>query len=1406
MIQLQAGYIIDSIKEYLSKEFGQKQIDGLSKQLSYFDLNITVYRSNSDNNSVIQLLSVANNLISRGLPTRPSWQIEKALFDKFPIAKPNQRLSEIGTIKNELTISTEFAEQLYRALHIIEPRINQNQIKKLKIQSWENHLGSEFEEDFIYNKIPNLVSPFWIQVYESQRELENILRFSTNAKDEVDKFLNKTIDIFNQQKVDFSIEFPYEINEQRGIIVEIDGSQHEQENQQKIDERRDEAVNKARWMKTIRLKTREWNDLSPKLQFFKNLETELYFNLLKTNYSNPLYDSKNGLNALQLALIPFAIARIQKTIIHLLLENKLDFFAKEWNIAVLERDVPCAKLAFDDLANLINSLCELKGETFSLPKINLFINNTTAFETAALNPNLPKIDKAKHYDLYIDLSILQRSHLSYIDKNINADILVCLRSSHSPKTFREFSTAELIKYKSLGRKNRQSNEFVVNEKRLKLLEKFVQDIFRKQSFRPGQIEIINRALQTKSVIGLLPTGSGKSLTYQLSALLQPGISIVIDPIKSLMKDQYEGLLKNSIDASLYINSSLNAKEREFAIKKINNGQTLFAFVSPERLQDDNFRKKLIETSEQNQHYFSYCIIDEAHCVSEWGHDFRTSYLRLGDNARNYCKTKSENEIPFLALTATASYDVLADIQRELKIPEEEAIVRLEKLDRPELQFRIKEVVADITPEQGVGFSNKTVLGQTKQNHLLFEITNLPNQFSHFVNIAKKENAEIIPNNFNITSFFNQSDFNNNAGLIFCPHRNWHFGVTNNASMLQANITNLNIGTFMGGDEDERRDEENEITQSAFVNNNLDLLVATKAFGMGIDKPNIRYVVHFNYPSSIESYYQEVGRAGRDRKLALGIILFNQQETESSYLMQTVSEDGDITEETIQEFTTIDRDILQSFHRNNFKGIKKEKNLLAELLTEIKFPTKRIYNQIEDGILSEFNEAISLKPFTNNSGRQVLYLNPNLGSIYIDRENLAYYGGTATLNNINSIIDFIRQWINENKPNGITAFDWLNQFTSSTHQDGIERLLLNPQKPNKFTVVIPFSNNAIEEIANILGVPNQIVNKAQIFCSVFEEFISNLQQEYWKQMKVDLRIPENLFPTIKKLFVQIRNEQDTFKAIYRLSIIGVIDDYTIDYRTDTISAHISRKKEGFYTENLKTYLLQYNSPENVEKRIARLDNYKGNTEIQKCLGFLIKFIYEEIAEQRKEAIKAMEEACKIGLQENGGKRFKEFIDLYMNSKYARPEYLPTDTNRGLNADFETVKKYMQLIKSDRGGDINNLKHLRGAATVLFVQRPDNFVFELLKSFAIFILEREYEDFQKEAQNDFLNGFVKLHEQTNDDISELKSKINNFKNEVASFDPEIVPKIEEVEDVLFHKIHANWLKSFNNKFINKYEGAN
>ncbi len=1406
--QLQAGYIFDCVKDVLETKYQQTEVQGLLTQLSYFDIDVNSTAEHKDNSSFEQILSVVHNIISRGLPTRPTLWLENNILQSFELTQQDEKLLDIGTIRKILKADETLIEKLFRALHIIDPNLKDSNISKQQITTWEN-LGSSYEENFLYEQLPKYASPIWVQLLETQRELENVLRFSTTTEDEVEKYLNGTIRIFNEQRLDFSTEFPYKINEQRGFVIEIDGSQHENHPQNLSDSHRDNATEKAKWGKAIRIKTSDWKNIENKISPIKQFEKEQFFQLLKQNFENPLYSEKEGLNALQLTLMPFAVARIQKTLIHLLFEGKLSINAEQWNIAIIEQDIPCGNLALEDFEQLINYLLKLKGDTEKLPKINVFVERNERFANANLR-STSNIDKNKKYDLLIDISILQRSGLTKINDSVNATTKVIIRSAHSPKTNRNFRTTSLISYKPLGKKNTQKNIFIEDKKQVEVLEKFVQTIFRKTGFRAGQVEIINRAIQGLSVIGLLPTGSGKSLTYQLTALLQPGMTIIIDPIKSLMKDQFEGLLKNGIDGVVYINSSLTQKQRKVALEKIKKAQTIFAFVSPERLQDNTFRKALLETSHLNNHYFSYCVIDEAHCVSEWGHDFRTSYLRLGDNARNYCIAKDRKHLPFFALTATASYDVLSDIQRELDIPEETAIVRLEKLDRPEIQFKIIDITADIKPENGLGWGNKQALGEAKQYQLIQQLTKIPKHYEEFSNNetiieeAKKvfNGKDIRLPNYNPATFYQQQGKESNAGLVFCPHRNWYFGVMDNASKLSKQFENIKIGTFLGSDGIKERDNENEKNQSAFVNNDLDLLVATKAFGMGIDKPNIRYVVHLNYPSSIESYYQEAGRGGRDRKLALGLILFNKQEVTTSEKTEAVSEDGEITEVIEERTASIDKDILQSFHRNNFKGIAKEKRLLVELLTEIKFPSHRITNYIEELVFEEFSVSVRLNAITGNTGRQVLYINQNFGSIYLDMDNLPFYPAQNPQPEASKIANYIQNIILTEKPNGLTAYSWLTQFTEAEAQPGIEKLLADTNSRDDFQVIIPFTNNVIERIAkylteNGIAFTERMVKEAQNFCNDKAEFITNLEKQFEKANdRKAISIPENLKPTIENLFTQIRNEEDTYKAIYRLSIIGVVDDYTVDYNSKTISTHITKKPNGHYTQKLKEYLLQYNSPEKTDEKLERLPFYKGNTEIQKCLGFLIKFVYEETAIQRKAAIDAMEEACIVGLEENGSQKFKEFIDLYMNSKYARPQYLPADTDKGLKADFAIVLKYMDLVKAEVG-EINNFKHLRGAATRLLVQRPDNFVFILLKSFTMMLIEKNNEYIIAEAQMDFVNGFVKIQETTKENIQSLKQKIIAFRERILSFDATMMTKVDEAEKILYLTLHTVWLKDFNNK---------
>ncbi|MFN9109921.1 MAG: DEAD/DEAH box helicase, partial [Bacteroidota bacterium] len=292
-------------------------------------------------------------------------------------------------------------------------------------------------------------------------------------------------------------------------------------------------------------------------------------------------------------------------------------------------------------------------------------------------------------------------NLNHIESNYS--IKTC--DERNQECFDLVLTDRKINYSSLGK----IDEIVINERYIQTflfhspeqevaMKYFLQNIFRKEQFRPGQLAIINRAIQGYDVIGLLPTGGGKSLTYQICSLLHPGVTIIVDPINSLMKDQFDKLIQNGITKTNFINSFKSKDERESITKELINSKHLLLFVSPERFQIEKFRQSL-SSCFQNHVYFSYAVIDEAHCVSEWGHDFRHTYLKLAQNLRIFCRPVS-NKICFFGLTATASFDVLADVQRELNL-ENDAIVSLppESIDREELNFEIIKITDNILPDQ-----------------------------------------------------------------------------------------------------------------------------------------------------------------------------------------------------------------------------------------------------------------------------------------------------------------------------------------------------------------------------------------------------------------------------------------------------------------------------------------------------------------------------------------------------------------------------------------------------------------------------------------------------------------------------------------------------------------------------------
>lgn len=331
----------------------------------------------------------------------------------------------------------------------------------------------------------------------------------------------------------------------------------------------------------------------------------------------------------------------------------------------------------------------------------------------------------------------------------------------------------------------------------------LKQYFGYDKFRPGQKEIIQKVIDQENVLGIMPTGSGKSICYQLPSLLLDGLTVVVSPLISLMKDQVDAANQLGIPAT-FVNSSLDGYETARRFQEIDRQQYRLLYIAPERFIMPDFIQAM------NRWNVCMIAIDEAHCISQWGHDFRPSYLQMA---------KQLNQLPnrpvIVALTATATIQVAADIKRLLKIPDGNHIQT--GFERENLRFQV-------------------VKDQKKEQYLV-----------EYLKINK-----------------------NQSGIIYAATRK---EVDRIYHLLKK--FGFSIGRYHGG----LNENERTAMQEAFLYDRLQLIVATNAFGMGINKSNVRFVVHYQIPGSLEAYYQEAGRAGRDGLSSEAILLFAPQDTQ-----------------------------------------------------------------------------------------------------------------------------------------------------------------------------------------------------------------------------------------------------------------------------------------------------------------------------------------------------------------------------------------------------------------------------------------------------------------------------------------------------------------------------------------------
>ena len=772
-------------------------------------------------------------------------------------------------------VPTTMSEFLQEKLGIIHEEANFKEIliySAKQQQQWHSTIkggNTNPARDFFERIIPNEFGEYaFVQsLIIPEIEINDICGYNTE---------------FIEQQVDFYLP-------QAKLVIEIDGSQHLEITQQQLDDKRDTYL-KNKGIEVVRISTQELlkGEYRHKIEAIINRLNRCKD--LLDYYIPQTIEQENQEELLITKYLPTAIILFQLLVLELLMNGQLKL-QEDWHFSVFtDTSLPnFAQLAIDDLLIWLDYLYLLKNKVaIQKPQVYIEITgNEYTFTPNAINVNFSLHKRYTDEDKRYFKTIFVRT--DYFDYFPVSDFPTLIEEWFKWSNVNYFvvSTSQPISYN-------------ITKQDEKTLGFFLQNIFNKPSFRDGQFPILQNALNRRDTIGLLPTGGGKSLCYQLPCLLQPAISFVVCPIKSLMYDQKDNLEKIFISQTNWITSDLEATQKDNVLSEFAQGKYLFLWISPERFQIQSFRDKISEINKKFA--IAYAVIDEVHCLSEWGHSFRLSYLNLAKTI-DKLSPKDENgegTIKFLGLTATASVNVLKDIKvefsRQKASLEDDNIKTLTDYSRKELIF---EVVKDkgkkqiellnlieklkkeenflendekagliFTPNvngqkgcyalcnnlnnsyqgkvewySGSTPTEKTYLQVSIPESIIHNLSAVVDEIKRQVkesdqSLSEEELNKIIQNNKDlITNRLREATKPNNSMYL----------------LMIKEIPKISKEAFKG---------HKDRVQKGFKENKFPLMVVTKSFGMGIDKDNVFYTIHYGIPASVESLYQEAGRAGR----------------------------------------------------------------------------------------------------------------------------------------------------------------------------------------------------------------------------------------------------------------------------------------------------------------------------------------------------------------------------------------------------------------------------------------------------------------------------------------------------------------------------------------------------------------
>ncbi len=1338
-MQLQAGYILEALPSLFAGS-QREYVEALIKHLSYFDLD--AQGQDLSQISKDPFTVVIHNLISRGLPTLAPTFIEEIISATF--FKTKKQVDKRGVFSYPF-VNDELKEEIFRALHIIDPRITTNDLQK--IYTFEDDPEADLKKKFLFHTIPSYVGDYLLQLIEADHSFLSILK-RHSLKDYYQALGRRVIDT----SMDFVLEVPYvEDNQYRGLAIEIEKKLVEGPEIMDYDSR-SWMLSNIGWGRILYLKQSDFYsnkiDYSPLVDFSYNQ----YFEEIRKNYERPVYSNAYGMDALQIALTPFEVARIQRVILQYILAGKLDLDAGEWKIAVIERDVPGAFLAVQDLSMKFNNLFHLAGVRRNFPQVHLEIYYDQEFEEAALNILyqgdkflIEEFDPTKKYDLVIDSSLLRYKGLDIEKIDTASENLAIVRSSRNIESDRTFLAAEPVKYQSfVPGENIAKEDLERLEKVRESFFYFIKNIFRRQSLESYQMKVLSSALSGNNTMADFSFVAEKTLLYQIIALFRPGFTLIVEPLVPSLLNQLDKLRQFRIDAVSYFcldyYDVYDCRHRREIFTSLS---ALFFFITAETFHSNDFRSAL-KLFENKGGFFTTIVVDQAQILSPWSSFFNYAYYSIGRNIKKLLPHSDKAVI--LALTSGIDYDATEDVKQFLDISQENIFSGVFPLENIDIALYKDEedntIPLDKLDEEKIDQKKINLL---LENNLLDDkavIYTLKPVF-YYDNLFNKIKKDLF--------VFNDMPFSGTASLY--PHHSL--------------VAYENFRQFV--------DSEDA------------LLIANRNFVYGLDASDVYTLNVASFPIGMSDLLYLFQRVGRDMKPARVNFVFSSSRVFFEQKQYIISGNESVPVRQTREIPYeeyIASRIFSSMHGN----VKKDFLLAEEILKQANSPKDTVKDILTKRVYQVFGIWISLEPQPQQ--------NPT--SLYVyDQEDIL---GVINLND--NVIDNQASALKKQLADKVLAFidyeikqvvarpqDFLlimNEAVEAPSENLISRLV-NMKEDETASIIVDFTNDLYDDLREIVG--GDKISREDFYrllltnpdLDTFYDFIL---------LHTDKKFVRKNKDKLEDLFLRLRTFDDTYRLIYYLQVIGLVEDYLIDFRNRHFVVKLTKLSDDKYLHRVYKRILSFVSKEKALETFQKVSGFKGDTFTQKVLNYWISFEYTYIIPRRYEAISDLSRMIDTFMQNGDVQRCKYIITNYFRAKYI---FDLEERKKAVKQDWiKIIDYFIQKV----GIFKSNLKHLYNTADILLQQNPGDYVALLMRGWAGLIINEDDEAKISQALDDMAMALNLWRKTYDADVEKFIERIDGLLFTLENYNFELKAKVEK----LFHlKIFTSWLKDFNKQFI-------